>query len=190
MAEWRRRAVHASGSAIPLGYLLARRFGVAFVDWRLCRYFLLAGSLAALGLEALRLTGRVDWAIFDQLTREYERENLAGYALYAFGMTVAAWAFEPRVALPAMLMLTVGDPVSGLLSSGSLAKQAWVLLVMFAVCVAIAGFFVPPVPAALGAATAAVADGLKPVVAGYVVDDNLTIPIGGGAAMALALFVL
>jgi dolichol kinase len=187
MGELRRRAVHASGSVLPLAYLLDAELGVGLLTWERLRWLLVLGTLCVAVLELLRLTGRVEWRIFDALTREYEQDNVAGYALYAVGMTVAAWAFRPEVALAAMFMLTVGDPVSGLLSSGALSKKGPVLAVMFAVCGLIALPLVAPRAALAGAFAATVADGFKPVVAGYVIDDNLTIPVGGGAAMALAL---
>jgi dolichol kinase len=186
MGELRRRTIHATGSLIPGGYLLDGYLGLGVVDWWTIRYVVLAGSGVALVLEALRLTGRVEWRLFDRLTREYEQENLAGYALYAFGMTAAAWAFEPAVGLPSMLMLAIGDPISGLLGSGGLSKRRSVLAVMFLVCLAIGSPFVSLPVAAAGALVATIADGLKPIVAGYVIDDNLTIPTGAGAAMAVA----
>jgi dolichol kinase len=180
-SEVKRRLVHVAGTGVPALYLL----GLA--AWQHVQWLLVAGTGIALALEALRLSGIVDWWIYDELTRHYEQDNLAGYALYALGMTAVGLAFQPRVAVPAMLMLTVADPISGLLGSGSLEKQGYVLLATFGVCVFIAGWFVPPLVAVAGAAVAAAADGLKPVVAGYVIDDNVTIPIGAAAAMFAAL---
>jgi len=190
MGELRRRGVHASGSVLPLAYLLDAHLAAGILSWERLQLLLVAGTLVAAVLEALRLTGRVEWRIFDALTRPYERDNVAGYALYAVGMTVAGWAFPPEIGVPAMLMLTVGDPISGLLSSGGLSKKRSVLVVMFAVCGLIALPFVRPAAALAGALVATLADGVKPVVAGYVVDDNLTIPVGGGAAMAVVLAAL
>jgi dolichol kinase len=101
-------------------------------------------------------------------------------------MTGVAWLFGPTVAVPGMLMLAIGDPVSGILGSNEAGrtKRAGVVLAMFAVCFALGaatllGQAALPVAlgaAAVGAAGATVADGYTPVVAGYVVDDNLTIP--------------
>lgn len=185
--EIRRRAVHASGSGLPVLYLLDQRFDWGVVTWEVLQVLAVVGALLALALEALRLSGAVQWAIYDDLTREYEQEYLAGYALYMIGMAVAALAFDPQVAVPALLMLTIADPISGLLGSGSLAKQTWVLLATFGVCVLLAAPFVPPAVAVAGALAATLADGLKPVIWTYVIDDNLTIPIGAGLAMWAAL---
>lgn len=179
-AELKRRAVHASGVGFPALYLLR------VVDWPTLGWLLLAGAGVAAGLEAVRLGVGLDWAIYETLTREYERDNVAGYALYMFSMTAVALAFEPHVAVPGMLMLAIGDPVSGLLGSNEAgrAKRLGVLGVMFAVCFALAAaVLVGPAPltpalvaAAVGAAGATVADGFTPVIRGHVLDDNLTIP--------------
>ncbi|WP_327050702.1 dolichol kinase [Halomicrococcus gelatinilyticus] len=182
-SEIKRRLVHVSGTGLPALYLLN------LLTWQQLRWLLLLGSVSAVVLEAIRLFVGLDWRIFEELTREYEQENLAGYALYAFGMTVTAFAFPPDVAVPAILMLTVADPISGVLGSGELGvKAGHTLLVTFAVCVGIASLFtLPLVAAVLGALVATLADGVKPVIAGYVIDDNLTIPIGAGVAMFLAV---
>lgn len=184
-AELRRRLVHGGGVVVPAAYLLDARLGLGYVTWGRVRLLLVAGVLAVTVLEGLRLLGGLDWRLFDELTREYERDNPAGYALYVVGGAVAGLAFEPRIAVPAMVMLTVGDPISGLLGSGELrqVKDAVVLLAMFGFSTLVAAAFVPAVPAMLGGLAATVADGVKPVVRGYVLDDNLTIPVGAACAM-------
>lgn len=184
MSELQRRLVHASGTLVPVLYLL----GVA--TWTHVTVVLVGGALVALVLEALRLGGLLEWWVYDRLTREYEHDNLAGYAIYFVSSAVTAVAFDPQVAVPAILMLTVGDPISGLLSAGDLSKRGPVLAAMFAVCLTLALPFVPLPVAAAGAAVAAVADGVKPVVWTYVVDDNLTIPLGAATAMWAGLLVL
>ena len=193
--ELQRRAVHLSGTGIPGAYLLN------VVDFRGFQLLLL-GLLACVAvLEFVRLgIGYQHW-IYDELTREYEAENVAGYALFFLGATAAAYAFQPAIAVPAVLMLSIGDPISGILGSAdaTTAKEAGVLAVMFLVCFALALPFavgavgqLPGVAvgqlsgvavAAAGALGATFADGVKPVIAGYVVDDNLSIPPVAGAAM-------
>jgi len=73
-------------------------------------------------MEIARLHYQVRWWAFEHLTRPYEEEKVAGYALYAVSMTLVAFVFEPSIAIPAMLMLSVGDPVSGLLSGNERIK--------------------------------------------------------------------
>jgi len=183
--EVARRLVHVTGVAVPLAYLL----GSGLVSWRVVQVFLAVALVVVVVLEYLRLSVGLEWAIYDRLTREYEQDNPAGYALYIVGMAAVAGAVSlglpTGAAVAAMLMLAVGDPISGLLGSAdaSNVKQAWVLLVMFGVCTLLAAPFVPTAAAVLGGAAATFADGVKPTVAGYVVDDNLSIPVLGAVAM-------
>ncbi|MFC6796527.1 MULTISPECIES: diacylglycerol/polyprenol kinase family protein [unclassified Haladaptatus] len=184
--EIERRLVHVSGILAPLSYW------VGVFTWEQLGYALIAGSVVVLALEVIRLVVGLDWKIYDELTREYEQDNLAGYALYVWGVTFVALVFDPDIAIPAMLMLSIGDPISGVLGSGELraAKQAYVLLAMFGVTLFIGVWFVPVLVAVLGAIAATVADGVKPVIAGYVIDDNLTIPIGAAVTMYVAITYL
>ena len=185
MHEIGRRVVHVSGTGLPVAYL------ADLVTYQGFRWLFGFGAVVALCLEAVRLLVGLEWRLYDALTREYEQDNLAGYALYMIGAAAVAIAFEPRVALPAILMLTIADPLSGLLGSDELraAKEASVLAITFLVCFAIATPFVPPVPALLGAFAATLADGVKPVLRGYVIDDNLTIPVAAAVAIAAGLAV-
>ncbi|WP_248895764.1 dolichol kinase [Haloplanus halobius] len=191
--ELRRRAVHASGVGFPALHLLD------IVDWVTLGYLLVVASVVAAGLEAIRLGVGLDWTVYETLTREYEADNVAGYALYMFSMTAVAWVFDPRVAVPGMLMLTLGDPVSGLLGSNEAgrAKRAGVVATMFVVCFTLAFVVLVrsvPLPtaavaAAVGGAGATAADGFTPVVRGYVIDDNLTIPPVASLGIWLVLFL-
>lgn len=194
-----RRVVHASGAAVPAAYLFDGALGIGILTWSALRALTVAGLLATAVLESARLYGGFEHTLFDRLTREYERDTVAGYALYVLGATVVVLAFEPRIALPALFMLTLADPISGVLSSalsgGGLpptasglvsVKHPGVLVGMFVVSFALAYPFVPAVVAGAGALGAAVADGVKPLVGGYVVDDNLTIPIAAAVAMHVA----
>jgi dolichol kinase len=195
--EVERRLVHATGGAIPLAW------AVGLVEWWFVQLAWTVALAVALALEAGRLSGRVDLAIYDRLTREYERDNLAGYALYMVSMTLVAYLFafepgvtfggvlpfRPGVAASAMLMLAFADPVSGLLGSGELRKRLRVLFVTFVVATLVAVPFVPVIPAILGGAAATLADGVKPVVAGYVIDDNLTIPPAAAVGMTVGFLL-
>lgn len=181
--EVRRRFLHAAGAVFPALYL------VDVVSWTQLQAIYLAGSALAIGLEAVRLVLEVEWRVFEQLTREYEASNPAGYALYTVSSTAVVVAFDPIVAVPAVLMLALGDPVSGVLATNEFhrPKRPTVMAAMFAVCAVIAIWFVPLVPAVLGALVATLADGFTPVLAGYVIDDNLSIPIGAASAMWVGL---
>lgn len=181
--EISRRFLHAAGAVFPVLYL------VDVVSWTQLQAIYLAGSALAIGLETARLVVGVEWRVFDQLTREYEASNPAGYALYTVSSTAVVVAFDPIVAVPAVLMLALGDPVSGVLATNEFhrPKRPTVMAVMFAVCAVIAIWFVPIVPAVVGALAATLADGVTPVLGGYVIDDNVSIPIGAATAMWVGL---
>ena len=190
--EFKRRLVHASGTGLPLLYVLE------FVTWREFGYVMLACSAVAAALEFVRLVIGLDWAVYDELTRPYEQENVAGYGLYMFSITAVVLTFAPHIAVPAALMLTIGDPISGLLSTTREAgepKRLRTLAAMFAVCLAVSVPFLVPaagvvvgVAASVAAALAAtVADGFTPVIRGYVIDDNASIPVAAAVAGGVVL---
>lgn len=180
MSELARRTVHASGSVVPLAGLLG-------APWPWVQWFCLFGLGLATVLETLRLSGHADWWIFRQLTREYEAHAIAGYALYVVSFAVTAWLFSPGIAVPSMLMLSIADPVSGLLSRGELGvKRGYVMFVTFAVCLAIASLLAVGLAAGIaGSLAATLADGVKPRIGSWVLDDNLTMPIAAAVAMAV-----
>jgi len=182
----RRRLVHVAGAVAPLSYV------AGLVTWRELGYLFVAGSVVALVLEAGRLSGLLDLRIYEELTREYEQKGFAGYALYTFSMTLAVLLFPPAAAVPATLVLAIADPISGLLSSGEFrtVKAPRALAAMFGICTLIAVLFVDPVPALLAGVAATLADGVKPVLRGYVIDDNLTIPPAVALAISLGWWLV
>ncbi|MDZ5812246.1 dolichol kinase [Halorubrum sp. AD140] len=192
--EFERRIVHSGGTLYPVPYLLG------WITWTETRYLLVAALAVVLSLEFLRLVVGLDHALYRKLTREYESDALAGYALYQVSMTGVVLLLEPTLAVPAMWMLSVGDPVSGALADNDAteAKRPAAWIAMFLVCFGLAVPFTIPafgpdvgvVVAVAGAVPAAVADGLPPIVRGVAVDDNLTIPPAAAAGMLLALAVL
>jgi dolichol kinase len=182
--ELERRVVHTSGTLVPLAHV------AGVLSWEVVRYLILAGAVLAVALEVVRLWVGLDWVVYDRLTREYEQDNPAAYALAVAAAAIVVWAFEPTIAVPALLMLTVGDPVAGILSSVTSAddtKRPAVVAAMFLLCLALALPFLPPRAAVPAAAVAAIADALTPRVYGFVVDDNFSIPVG--AALTAFLVV-
>ncbi len=197
--ELERRLVHASGTAYPVPYLLD------WISWVETAALLVASVVVVAILEFLRLVVGLDHPVYRALTREYETDAVAGYALYQVGMAGTALlattaVTTPTLAVPAMWMLSVGDPVSGALSDNGPRepKRPRVWVAMFAVCVAVALPFVVPAfgqtagvaVAVVGAAGATVADGLPPVIRGVAVDDNLTIPPVAVVGMTAAATVV
>ena len=186
MSEYGRRAIHASGVGMPAIYLLD------IVTWTELRYFMLVVTGIVFTLEFLRLVVGLNHRLYDEITRPYEQHAVAGYALYMLSMTSVAVLFGPAVTIPAMLMLILGDPVSGMLGDNAVDehKRPAVVAAMFGLCFLLAVPFtvagvdtaagdalaVGVAAAVVGAACGAVADGIKPLVAGVALDDNLTIP--------------
>jgi dolichol kinase len=196
VSEFQRRLVHASGGLVPAAYL------AGVLAWSAVQALFVVGAVVATVLELFRLGVGLDWAVYDRLTREYEQDNPAGYALYMYSMAAVALVFSSPVAVAGMLMLAVGDPISGLMGSAGVGeiKGVTTLAAMFGVCLALAlgtfavagvGLSSAGVAAGVaGAAGATVADGVKPVVAGYVVDDNLSIPPVACGAMWVVLWLV
>jgi|APHM01.1.fsa_nt_gi Dolichol kinase len=183
MSELGRRLAHTSGTLVPVAYLLN------LLTWFQIQVLVTAGAALAVVLEAVRLGVGLDWWVYARLTREYESDAPAGYALAVVAVAVVVWVFVPPVAVAAVLMLTVGDPVAGVLGSGGVGerKALWVMAVTAAVCLAIGLAFVAPRAAAPAALVVTLADSYTPRVAGYVIDDNASIPIGAAVTAAIAL---
>ena len=194
MSEYGRRAIHASGVGMPVIYLLD------IVTWTELRYFMLVVTGIVFTLEFLRLVVGLNHPIYDEITRPYEQHAVAGYALYMLSMTTVAVLFGPSVTIPAMLMLILGDPISGMLGDNAADehKRPAVVAATFGVCFLLAVPFtiagssttVGVAAAVVGAAFGAVADGIKPVVRGVAVDDNLTIPPVAAVGIAATFWLL
>ncbi|QLG49719.1 dolichol kinase [Natrinema halophilum] len=186
--ELKRRLVHASGSGLVALYLLAdySEVGLTWAGFRALMIVLASGALV---LEFLRLRVGLDWRLYDVLTREYEQDNPAAYALYLISMAAVVVAFGPDIALPAMLMLALGDPISGAVSDNTLkrVKPPKVLGTMFLVSTLIAIPFLPITAALVAALGATIADGVTLEIRTYIIDDNLTIPIYAACLAFLAL---
>lgn len=194
--ELQRRLVHAGGTVFPVPYLLG------WLTWPETRVGLAVFTVLVVALEFLRLGVGVDHALFEKLTRPYEADSVAGYVLYMLSIAGVAAAFGPDVAIPAILMLTLADPISGALGRNEAdePKRPLVWAVTFLVCLAIALPFTVPAAgsrlgvgvaaAVVGAAGATVADGLPPLIRGVPVDDNITIPPAAALGIWLVLQAL
>lgn len=183
--ELGRRLVHMAGTGFPALYLLP------FVEWWHVGAVMVVGTAAALALEIARLGVGLDWFVYEYLTREYEENAPAAYLLYMVSATAVALVFAPRIAIPAILMLTLADPIAGLVSADELrvVKRPRALATMFLASglLALPFLYEQPLAVVLGAAGATLADGVKPTVRGVVVDDNLTIPPLGAGGIWLGL---
>jgi len=192
--EIRRKSIHLTGLSVPLGILV---FGRTFTA------LMIALALAtALLLERGRLKGTIRLPE----VRDHEEKKVAGYIYYIAGSLLTVILFAPMIAVAAMLMLSLGDAVSGLV--GSVLKNSnvrgcnerWrvkpfpIVACMFLACLAIGylsfGLTRLPFPVYLaGAAGATVADSVALVFGSRNLDDNLTIPLFAGALMSAAIML-
>ncbi|VVB66891.1 Uncharacterised protein [uncultured archaeon] len=189
--EIRRKVIHLTGLSVPLGILV---FGRTFTA------LMIALALAtALLLERGRLRGTIRLPE----VRDHEEEKVAGYIYYIVGSLLTVILFAPRVAVAAMLMLSLGDAVSGLVgsvlenSNVRGCNERWrvkpmpLVASMFLVCLVIgylsSGLTRLPFSVYLaGAIGATVADCVALVFCRRNVDDNLTIPLFAGIMMSAA----
>ena len=173
-----RRIVHGSGAGLVALYLLAGEFDLG-LTWERFRVLMTVLALGTIALEFLRLRVGLEWWIYEKLTREYEQGQFAGYGYYMVSMTLVVLIFEPAIALPAMLMLALADPISGAVSANELRtiKRPRAIVTMFVVCLVLAVPFLPPAAAVAAALGGTIADGITPQRGDFVLDDNLTIPI-------------
>jgi dolichol kinase len=192
--EIRRKSIHLTGLSVPLGILVLGRVYTGMM---------IALALAiALLLERGRLKGKIRLPE----VRDHEEEKVAGYIYYIAGSLLTVILFAPMIAVAAMLMLSLGDAVSGLV--GSVLKnsnvracnECWrvkpfpIVAGMFLACLAIgylsSGLTRLPFPVYLaGAAGATVADSVALVFGSRNLDDNLTIPLFAGALMSAAIML-
>lgn len=186
-SPWPRRAFHLlAGSSIPVGALFMDRATA------IAALAVLAGL--AIALEALRLR----WTLFNDwllshvvLFRESERTKPTGSTVMVIAALAAFLLFAKPVAIVALLVLAVGDPIASAAGRGApgprIAGKSLVGAGAFAIAATLAGLGASlhadvslgwwlVVGAIVGAATE---------VAPLRVDDNATIPLVAGAAMTL-----
>lgn len=202
--ELGRKAFHMGGCVIPAAYYF-------FVSREIMAVLLAACVVGAGILEYMRLTGRDVYP--SSYMRPSEKGRLAAYFYAAAAMFLAVIFFSKTIAVAAILFLVFGDAITGLagavlfmyigkkrIDARSEAGRGLVyavthpkplslMLVMFVVCGAIGMAFRPELSylaIAAGAVGAVIADAFPWRVAGYTIDDNLSIPLLAGTLMTIA----
>lgn len=195
--EVRRKAVHLTGLSVPLGLVILGRTATAVA----------IAIIFALSLlvESARLQGKIRLPE----VRDHEKTKVAGYIYYMAGSLLTVLLFSPGIAITAMLFLSLGDTVSGLV--GSILQNCdvraapspgvrWrikplpVVAATFAACVLI-GYLasgisgLPPQVYLAGAAAAAIADGVAIIIRDKSLDDNFTIPVLSGIVMSAVALI-
>lgn len=183
-----RKAVHlGSGILMAVAYWFFGKNVLVFIH-----LFFLAGIWF---LELLRLKG----AIQVPFLRNLERKRIGAHAFFMLGTLISILIFDRQIAIASILMLTIGDPASGLAQRFKAArwdsiedhtavlKPPGIILIMFIASWAVGYLFLGSLAISLcGAIGAALADGLRLKVGGMIIDDNLTIPLYAGFFMSLA----
>ncbi len=196
--EMRRKAIHLTGLSVPLG--------IIFLGSEVTAGAIALAMAASLLLEAARLKGMIRLPEI----RDHEETKVAGYIYYMAGSLLCVLLFPPGIAITAMLFLSLGDTVSGLVGSilkncdvrGAAApagrrriKPLPVVAAMFAACLLIgylaSGFSGLSFPVYLaGALAAAFADGVAIIIEKRSLDDNFSIPVFSGALMSAVTLIV
>jgi len=130
---------------------------------------------------------------FRSFTKEKERRRASSTTLFLLACLITMLVFSKGIAIAAMLMLVFGDPVAEMVGTRwgrtpLLRKSVEGTLAGLAACLAVSlplaavSWSPPAVVLVIGAAAATLIE-LLPLP----LDDNLTIPLGAGAAMMAAL---
>lgn len=191
--ETRRKGIHLTGLSVPIGLLVfGRTFTASLIALAL---------VVALVLEWLRLKGKISLPE----VRVQERHEVASYIYYITGSLLCVLLFPPMIAVTAMLLLSLGDTVSGLVGSVlskadvRSKKEMWcckpmpIVAAMFTACLLI-GYLASGItrlsfPVYLaGAVGATFADCVAIVIHNKGLDDNFTIPIFAGLLMSAAAY--
>lgn len=191
--EIRRKLIHITGLSVPVGIMAFGRIYTAAA--------IAIALTVALALEAGRLKGRIKLPE----VRASEQNKVAGYIYYIIGSLITVILFQPMIALTSMLMLSIGDAVSGI--AGSVLENSDVrsrgkrsikpipiVTSMFITCLII-GYLssritgLPFEVYLAGAVGATIADSVALFIRKRGLDDNLTIPVFAGALMSLARFI-
>jgi dolichol kinase len=102
--EFKRKGLHLLGGLISVGYY--------FLDRNLALMIMFPGTILALFLEGARRTGRI--RLPRVILRQQEEKKVAAYVYFIAASLLAILLFEKTIAILAILMLAVGDVVSGI----------------------------------------------------------------------------
>jgi dolichol kinase len=176
-----RQLVHLSSILVPV---LVEVTSKPFVLAALC-----AVTLGYAVLELLRIRGRLVPLISKftlRMSREDERSHFIAAPIFlAVGVILVLLLFPRNIAYASIVVVAIGDPVAAYVGGehgrrrvGSKSLEGFAAGALIAFLPTL--ILVPPIVGAIGSVTGL----LLELIGG--VDDNLTIPVGSGAAMFLA----
>lgn len=172
--EVKRRFGHGSSALVPSLYLLD------LISWTQLQYIAVGMSGFVVAWEVLRHRFGVDLLrVHQSIRRDYEEESVSSLFWGSLSSTAVVLIFPPMIALPAILMMMVADPIAGLLSTDELrsVKRPRAVTGMFLTSLLLALPFLLVEVSLLAAGAATIADSAKPRFKNFVVDDNLSIPL-------------
>ncbi|UCF79199.1 MAG: hypothetical protein JSW03_02800 [Candidatus Eiseniibacteriota bacterium] len=194
VGEKKRRALHFSSSWVPIVYYL--------IPEDVGKAAFLAAAAVILTLDVLRLhvprVRDVFYRVFGEMVRQHESSTLLGSTTMVISGLLAVNCFEKNVAVAALLFLTVGDSMAGLIGTkygrtrvfgktveGSLACFTSCLFIVLLLQLLSRWMVVPGIPFFAGMAGAAVATlvELLPIP----LDDNFRIPLSAGFMMQILM---
>ena len=183
-----RKLFHLFGLILPIGYVY---FGPS-----VAKKLMIVAVVVVIALDLVRLywplARRAYVRLFSPLSREKEERRLTGASVFVVAQTLVAFVFPEAIVPVAMTFGIVGDTAAALIGK-SVGGPRWQpnktvsgtigsLAVSF--LGGIAWMTLPWHTVLIGAAASALAEGLVRRI-----NDNFVMPIAGGAAMWIALFL-
>ncbi|MCY3693124.1 MAG: hypothetical protein OXH30_14125, partial [Chloroflexi bacterium] len=156
-----------------------------------------SGALLALAMEVSRLRSprlnAVYMAVFGPILKQSESAEITGATWFLIAAFFTFFFYGPEVALPALLFVAIGDPAAALVGSHFPGPRLWGKSPsgIAAFIAAALGVWAIVCAAGYGQWSWAIVTGA--VVAAAVeftptpIDDNLTVPLIGGAVLTAAL---
>lgn len=200
--ELRRRVNHLSGATVPIAYMFD------LISWSVVGQLLSIAVLVAGVLEAIRLDTSIPdrfeiLNVFYRQLRSYESESLAGYFYYVLGGLIVWLIFPTHLAVVSSLLVSVGDPISGVLGT-IFERLGYDVSFIIPLNFVFSGFLVVLVFAGLssasvqtiallgvgGAIAFTFADGYPVEIIGFRIDDNILIPVLTSSIFTAILYLL
>ena len=155
-----------------------------------------SGALLALALDASRFRvgsfNRLFMLVFGRILKPSEAAEISGATWFLVAAFFTFFFYGPAIAVPVLLFVAIGDPMAALVGSRSPGPRFWGKSPVGIVVFVAAGLAAWAIISALGygewtwaVAIAAIAGALVEY-APTPVDDNLTVPLIGGAVMTVA----
>ncbi len=183
-----RKLVHLASATIPIVY------------WFTTKQFVLGALIPLAGLaiviEALRHGRPAVREFIDswlgRIIRRAETHTLTGATYVVFAALLAIVLFDKPIAITVLLFLSISDALASLIGIrfgrrrflGKTLAGSTAFLVS-AVAIALLLMHESPLIAVSGAVVATIVEALPLKIAGYKIDDNLSIPIAAGSVMSL-----